>query len=151
MRLFVLAIGLSFACLAKAKIILNPSPPNLTSGIIRTEGKPVGISLYDTDPKLHYGVFIYENGDCKNPLDLIDASKIPIESKWGYRSDIKEYANGPYAFGYYDPNNNITFSGHDAGLDNFIHALTLKNKVFVLQVIDKDGKSLGKVACGIHP
>jgi len=137
--------------MASAEIILNPSPPNLTSGIIYADIKSVGISLTNTDPKLHYGLFIYDSGDCKNPLGLIDASKIPLNSKWTYLSDEKEYANGPYVFGYHDPVGNVTFSGHDKNVDNFILALTLKNKVFVLQVIDKDGKSFGQVACGIHP
>lgn len=152
MNKLILLISVLTGNLASADVVLYPSPPNITSGDIRVEkGQLVGISLQNTDPRFYYGVFIYESGDCKNPVGLIDASKIDVERKWIHPKHPTAKPNGSFIFGYYDPKSSIIFEGHNKEIDDFVFSLKLPNKVFVLQVIDNVGKPYGQVACGIHP
>lgn len=154
MRSIVLALSLSFACLASAKadlteIKLKSSTPNKTYATMHLDkSKPFHFAIYEGDPKLLYGLFVYRAGTCDNPVDIISASEIALKKKWIYVEPAK---NGDYLAGF-NPGSATTGYSYSENLTDFIYNQEkLQGMVFLLQVINKNGEPLGKVSCGFYP
>ncbi len=149
MRLFVLALSLSFTCLAQAKIVkLNRTLPYYANGEfeIVTEGAvDFQFRLNGLKKQQGYGVFIYAIGDCSNYSAPMTPNAINETGK------IEKVENESDALLLTSSESQHSSYGGRASPNLLLFQLELRGKIFVLEET-KNGKSTGvAVACGIHP
>lgn len=148
MRLFLLALSLSFTCVASARTIvkLNPLAPSKANGEfeIVTEGAiDYQHRLNNLKEKQSYGVFLYAKGDCVNYSELIVPKFLDVSGK------IDTMNSDSDALLLMQAIRHASYGGQYAP-HHLLFQIELKQKIFVLEET-KNGKPTGvAVACGIH-